>query len=71
MPRYVERDFARYLERSFDFDVFTYPGCGGRRRVLAVLKGPGIKEVLRHLGLPTVPFPLASARSPPQREWLH
>jgi hypothetical protein len=56
---------------AFDFDVFTCPGRGGRRTVLAVLKGPGINEVLRHLGLPTVPLPLASARGPPQREWLH
>jgi hypothetical protein len=64
-------DQATRLKRSFDFDVFTCPGCGGRRRGLAVLKGPGVKEVLRHLGWPTVPWPLASARGPPQGEWLH
>ncbi len=69
--RVARLDWATLLKRSFDFDVFTCPGCGGRRRVLAVLKGPGVKEVLRHLGLPSVPLPLASARGPPQGEWLH
>jgi hypothetical protein len=64
-------DQATLLKRSFDFDVFTCRGCGGRRRVLAVLRGPGVKEVLRHLGWPTVPLPLASARGRPQGEWLH
>ena len=66
--RAARLDQATLLKRSFDFDVFTCPGCGGRRRVLAVLKGPGVKEVLRHLGLPTVPLPLASARGPPHGE---
>jgi hypothetical protein len=41
---------ATLVKRSFDFDVFTCRGCGGRRRGVAVLKGPGVKEVLRHLG---------------------
>ncbi|MFP2905110.1 transposase [Pyxidicoccus sp. 3LFB2] len=63
-------DWASLLKRSFDFDVFTCPGCGGRRRVLAVLKGPGVQEVLRHLGWPTLPWPRASARGPPQGQWL-
>jgi hypothetical protein len=69
--RAARLDPATLLKRSFDFDVFTCPGCGGRRRAVAVLKGPGVKEVLRHLGLPTLPLPLASVRGPPQREWLH
>jgi hypothetical protein len=64
-------DWATLLKKSFDFDVFSCPGCGGRRRVLAVLKGAGVREVLRHLGLPPVPLPLAPAGGPPQGEWLH
>jgi hypothetical protein len=64
-------DWAGLLKRSFDFDVFRCPGCGGRRRVLAVLHGPGVKEVLRQLGLPAAALPLAPARRPPEGEWLH
>jgi hypothetical protein len=48
-------DWAGLLRRTFALDVFACPGCGARRRVLAVLKGPGVKEVWRHQGLPTVP----------------
>jgi hypothetical protein len=28
-------DWAELLSRTFDFDVFAYVRCGGRRRVLA------------------------------------
>ena len=59
------------MKRSFGFDVFACPDCGARRRVLAVLKGPGVKEVLRHLGVPTVPLPLGPARGRPEEVWLH
>lgn len=64
-------DWAGLLKRSFGLDVFACPGWGARRRVLAVLKGPGVKEELRPLALPTVPLPLAPARGRPEEVWLH
>ena len=70
-PRTPRLEGATLLKRSFDFDVFRCPGCGGRRRVLAVLHGPGVKEVLRHVRLPAGALPLALARGPPEGAWVH
>jgi LSD1 subclass zinc finger protein len=40
------------LRRTFDFDVFACVRCGGRRRVLAYVKGArGGRTILEHLGL--------------------
>src|SRR5687768_17118755 len=43
--RAARLDWAGWLKRSFGLDVLACPGCGARRRVLAVHKGPGVKEV--------------------------
>jgi LSD1 subclass zinc finger protein len=44
--------------------------CGGRRRVLAYVKGAaGVRAILEHLGLPTKSASLAPARAPPQAAW--
>ena len=64
-------DWATLLKRSFDFEVYLCPRCGGRRRVLAVLDVRGVKEVLRQLGLAAEGLPLALARGPPEEAWLH
>ena len=55
LPRYVERDFARYLE------------CG----VLAhgVTAPSGLRCIKEHLGLPTRPAKRAPAQGPPQSAW--
>jgi hypothetical protein len=61
---------ATLLRKSLDVDIFESPGCGGRRRVLAELKGAGVREVLRQLGLPAEALPLVPARGPPEEAWL-
>ncbi|SEL32633.1 hypothetical protein SAMN05444354_105224 [Stigmatella aurantiaca] len=60
-------DWAELLKRTFDFDVFAYVRCGGRRRVLAyVNEAGGVRAILEHLGLPTAGVRLVPAREPPQ-----
>ncbi|RKI00700.1 ATP-dependent helicase HrpA [Corallococcus sp. AB030] len=60
-------DGAGLLRRGFVLDVFACDRCGGRRRVLAYLPAPsGVRAILEHLGLPTLPGRLAAARGPPQ-----
>lgn len=45
-------DWAELLSRTFDVDVFACMRCGGRRRVLAYVKGAeGVRAILEHLGL--------------------
>jgi hypothetical protein len=59
--------WADLLKRSFGDDVLRCP-CGGRRRILAHLVNANVvRHILKHLGLPFTPLPLASAQSPPQR----
>ncbi|WP_208721686.1 transposase [Corallococcus aberystwythensis] len=54
----------------FALDVFACLRCGGRRRVLAYVKGAGgVRAILKHLGLPTAGAHLAHARGPPQSAW--
>ena len=63
-------DWAGLLKRTFDFDVFACGRCGGRRRVLAYLTAPGgVRAILEHLALPTLPGRLAPARGPPHNSW--
>jgi hypothetical protein len=53
-------DWAELVRKKFDFDVLAYVRCGGRRRVLAYVKGArGRRAILGHLGLPTVCTSLA------------
>ncbi|WNG19121.1 hypothetical protein F0U63_33925 [Cystobacter fuscus] len=53
-------DWAEWLRRTFDFDVFACLRCGGGRRVLAYEKGEGgVRAILEHLGLPTASAHLA------------
>ena len=53
----------QYETRSFGFDVLACPSCGGRLRLIALIKEASvIQRILGHLGLPTeVPEP----RAPP------
>jgi hypothetical protein len=63
-------DWAGLLRRTFALDVFAYLRCGGRRRVLASVKGAGgVRAIVEHLGLPTASAHLAPARGPPQSAW--
>ena len=61
-------DQAGLLRRTFALDVFACLRCGGRRRVLADVKGAaGERAILEHLGLPTESASLALAQGPPSR----
>ena len=63
-------DRAELLRKTFDFDVFACVGCGGRRSVVAYVKGAcGVRAILEHLGLPTAGARWAPARGPPQAAW--
>jgi hypothetical protein len=63
-------DWAEWLRRTLDFDVFACVGCGGRRSGVADVKGPcGVRAILEHLGLPTAGARWAPARGPPQAAW--
>ena len=52
------------MRRSMGIDVLVCPRCGGRLRLIALIDDPAvIRQVLRHLGLPTeVPEALPAAR---------
>jgi hypothetical protein len=58
-------DWARLLRRTFDIDILECPRCHGRLRVLAVIsEREPVHRILAHLGLPTEPPPIATARDP-------
>ena len=42
------------MRRTFGFDVFACPRCGGRLQLLALIEQAStVEPILRHLGLPT------------------
>jgi hypothetical protein len=54
------------LRRTFAIDLETCERCGGRTKIIALVKNPeGIARFLRHLGVPTEPPALSPARAPP------
>ncbi|PTL74991.1 ATP-dependent helicase HrpA [Vitiosangium sp. GDMCC 1.1324] len=63
-------DQAGLLRRTFALDVFACLRCGGRRRLLAYVKGAGgVRAIVEHLGLPTASAHLPPEREPPQSSW--
>ncbi|XYI02126.1 hypothetical protein ACMHYB_21055 [Sorangium sp. So ce1128] len=57
-------DSASLLRRVYLEDVLACP-CGGRRRLVAdISEREVIVAILKHLGLPSEPPPIARARSP-------
>jgi NAD(P)H-dependent flavin oxidoreductase YrpB (nitropropane dioxygenase family) len=61
------RTWAELMRRGLDIDVLECPDCGGRLRfVAAILLSSVIRQILRHLGLPSDPVALAPARAPPE-----
>ncbi|EPX62791.1 ATP-dependent helicase HrpA [Cystobacter fuscus DSM 2262] len=63
-------DWAELLRRTLALDVFACARCGGRRKVLADVKGGGgVRAMLEHLGLAPAGARLAPARGPPQSAW--
>ncbi|MBK7890691.1 MAG: transposase [Bdellovibrionales bacterium] len=60
--------WARLLKRVFGLDVETCQLCGGKMKVIAAIEDPQvIRKILEHLGLPTRPPTIWSARGPPSR----
>ena len=60
------RPFIELLARTFSIDVTICPSCGGRMRLVALVKdASSIARFLRNLGEPTEPPPMAPARGPP------
>lgn len=58
--------WARLLKRVFDVDVETCGVCGGKVKIIAAIKEVEvIKKILDHIGLPSVPPEIVSARGPP------
>jgi hypothetical protein len=56
----------RVLMRQLGIDVETCPRCGGKMKVIALVRDPeSIARYLRHLGLPTEEPSMAPARAPP------
>jgi hypothetical protein len=54
------------LARTFGDDLAACETCGGRMRLLSLVKNPdSIARFLESLGEPTEPPPLAPARGPP------
>ena len=59
--------WARLLKRVFDVDVETCGVCGGKVKIIAAIKEVEvIKKILDHIGMPSVPPEIASARGPPE-----
>jgi len=57
--------WAELLRRVYAVDVLACP-CGARAEVIAFVTAPdACVQILRHLGLPSRPPPLAPARAPP------
>jgi hypothetical protein len=56
------------MRRVFEIDVLRRDHCGGRRKLIALIKDAFVvRRILRHLELPSEPPPVAPARPPPQR----
>jgi hypothetical protein len=54
------------LKRVFAIDVMVCPRCAGQMKVIAYLEEPAVvTAILRHLGLPAEPLPVARAQAPP------
>jgi hypothetical protein len=66
-PRYLRRQWAELMRRSFGFDALECADCGGKMRLLAVILDRAvIRKFLSHVGLPSEPPKPAAARAPPE-----
>ena len=67
VPIHIRSQWAELLRATLGIDVFTCPDCGGKMRLLALIKDkPVIDQILTHLGLATDFPPASPARAPPQ-----
>jgi hypothetical protein len=62
--------WAELLKRVFQIDVLTCPGCGEKRKLIALITdGMVVRAILDHLGFPSAAPRLDPARSPPELEF--
>src|SRR5690606_31462742 len=67
VPARYRIPWAKLLERVFGVDVLACTKCKGRMKVIALLEQPcAVRAILRHLGLPDTPLPVARSRGPPE-----
>lgn len=67
LPARYRVPWASFLERVFGVDVLECTRCKGRMTLLACIEKPSaVGDILRHLGLPDTPMPVARSRGPPQ-----
>jgi hypothetical protein len=60
------RPFVQLLRSTFAIDLETCAHCGGRMKIIALVRDPdSIARYLRYLGEPTEPPPRSPARAPP------
>ena len=72
LPARYRIPWASLIERVFGADPLRCIRCQGRMTVLAFVDKPSaIRAILRHLGLPDTPLPIARSRGPPEPsfEW--
>jgi hypothetical protein len=67
LPARYRLRWAALLERVFGAFVLACPRCKGPMTVLAHIEKPSaVSDILRHLGLPDTPLPVARSRGPPE-----
>lgn len=68
-PSQAKIRWAQLIQRVWNTDVLSCPGCGGRRRIISLITDPSvIQQILQHLNLPTTAPTVAPARGPPQTD---
>ena len=62
-PLEIRRSWARLIRQVYEVDPLVCPRCGGTMKIISVIERPAvIRQILDHLGLPTV---TPSLRAPP------
>ena len=70
LPLGLRIRWAELLRRTMGIEALACPRCHRTMRPIALInEKPVITKILRCLGLPTEPPPVASARAPPQTEF--
>ena len=63
--------WAELLKRVFQIDLTECPDCGGEVKLIAVImERKVVRKILDHLGLPSEPPRVTSARGPPEGEQM-
>jgi hypothetical protein len=64
--------WAELMKRTFGLDVLCCPDCGGRMKLIALIRDPSVvRQILEHLKLPTDLVTPLAARPPPEQLELY